>query len=248
MMKRFFTASTILLAAVGISHGEAQRTLLTYENKSPELHQWEAGLLAQNREFETRTLTSFAPYARYGLIENLTVYGDVPFASSDADFGEDGSGLGDARLGLQLLAYHDVFGYPWVTPHVDTIFATGDEDKALGNGENAFMFGVSVGSTMYDQLHFIVDLSYALNGAPGSATAEDQTLVSGSIVWDVDERFAVLAEGRMSDEGTANDHPLLFQGGMVYKFTESLGLGIYAGSWTESEEDVDVTGKLSYTF
>lgn len=248
MMKRIFTVSTVLLAAVGISRGEAQRALLTYENKSPELHQVEAGLTAQNREFENGSRMSFAPYARYGLVENVTAYGELPYAASDRDFGADGAGLGDARVGLQLLAYHDVFGYPWVTPHIDAIIGTGDEDKGLGNGEDAFMFGVSVGSTMYDQLHFVVDVSYSLNGAPGSATTDDQVLLSGSIIWDVDERFAVLGEGRVSDEGTGDNHPSVIQGGMVYKFSESLSLGAYLGAWSDSENDTDVTGKLSYTF
>lgn len=249
MMKRFLMATTALIAAAGTSYGEPQRTMVTVENKFPALHKVEAGLIGQESDMDTREMTSLAPYIRYGLVPNLTVYGAVPLVDASSDFGGDGTGLGDVRAGLQLLAYEDVFRYPWVVPHVDVQFATGDEDDGTGHGENIYMFGISVGSTMYDRFHFVADVSYGLNGRNIEEDENDQIVISGSLVWDLSEKFAVIGEARFTDENSGNDKPKFGQFGMHYEFTDSFALGAYVGGWTDTAQDqTDVTIKGSYMF
>lgn len=249
MMKRFLMATSAVIALTGIGYGEEQRTMLTVENRFPKLHQFEAGAVGDHREFEGGSVSTLAPYVRYGIIPNLTVYGAIPVADSSKDFGGDGFGFGDVKAGVQLLAFEDALEYPWVVPHIDASFNTGDEGKSLGQGENVFTFGVSVGTKMYDQISFIVDASYALNGGRETTTHEDVAIFAGTILWDLSDKFAVLAEGKITDEKDVDNQPKYLQGGMVYKFTDDFSLGAYAGDWTDTDiQKSTVTVKASYSF
>ena len=254
MTKRFLPAFCAMMAVAGTSFGEAQRTLLTLENKFPELHQFEAGLDVGNRAFkmDNYRVTTVAPYVRYGLVKNLTGYLDVPVADSSRNFGNSGAGLGDVKAGLQLRAYEDIFSYPWVVPHIEASFNTGDGSKATGYGKNVYTFGISAGSKMYDQLSLIVDASYMLNGGfdSGSLTPADTVAFAASAVWDISEQLAVLAEGKITQHNsTPNDHqPKYGHGGIVYRFTENFQLGAYVGGWVQADAQTDLTIKGSYTF
>lgn len=260
-MKRFLLATSAVFAA-GVSYGEAQRTTLTLENKFPELHQVEAGGTVMAREFSDTGdhLTTVAPYIRYGLFKDLTVYGEIPYAQSDREWLDDGQGLGDIKAGLQLKAYEDIFSYPWVVPHVDISFSTGDEDKGLGYGETVYTMGISVGTKMYEEFSLIADVSYAINGGfdsglvPGSTTdaheTADAVIIAGSFVWDVSERFAVLAEGKLvQDNSTSEEKQPAYAGaGLAYKFTENFLLGANVGGWNNADGQTDVIVKGAYTF
>ncbi len=254
MMKRFLLASSALLAAAGLSYGEEQRTLLTLENKFPELHQIEAGVNFVDRQFDkdSYSLVTVGPTVRYGLLPDLAVYGEVPLAFSSRDGGSDGAGLGDIKAGLQLLAYKDIFGYPWIVPHVDASFNTGDGDKGTGYGDNVFTFGISGGAKMYDQISFILDASYAVNGGfeSGNSTSSDSTIFAGSVVYDLSERLAALAEGKIvQDNNEQNVHqPKCGGGGLVYKYSERLTIGAYVYGWVQAENQTDVTVKGIYKF
>lgn len=262
MMKRFLLASCAMFAVAGVSYGEAQRTALTVENRFPELGKLEVGGVFEAREFSDNGdhLTTVGPYLRYGLINNLSVYGSVPYAQSDREWLDDGQGLGDVKLGFQLLAYEDVFEYPWVVPHAEVAFGTGDEDKGLGYGEDVYTLGISVGTKMYETVSFIADVSYAINGGYESGLVPDSTLgahetidaviIGGSIVWDVSERFAVLAEGKLvQDNNTAEEQqPRYAAAGMVYRFTERFQLGGQVGGWTDADGQTDIIVKGAYDF
>jgi len=89
-------------------------------------------------------LYTAAPYIRYGLAENLAVFGDVPFVQNKPSNGDTQQGLGDVEVGAELVVFQDIFGYPFIIPHAEVSFGTGDEDKGLGNGKTLCTVGVSV--------------------------------------------------------------------------------------------------------
>jgi len=262
MMKRILIATCAMVAVAGASYGEAQRTTLTVENRFPELKKLEAGGIFEAREFSDNGdhLNTLAAYGRYGLYENLTVYASVPYAQSNRDWSDDGMGIGDIKIGLQLLAYQDIFEYPWIVPHAEVSFGTGDEDEGLGYGEDVYTLGISVGSKMYDKISFIADVSYAINAGYESGMVPDSTfgahetldavIIAGSIVWDVSDRLALLAEGKLvQDNNTAEEQqPRFGSAGMVYKFSDRFQLGGYVGGWTDADGQTDVIVRGSYDF
>jgi len=221
------------------------RTTLTSENKFPETGQLELGGFFQHAE-QTEDLEqdSFGVYARYGLWENVTFGAAVPFVDSEFN-DESNSGLGDVVLSLDLLAYQDIFRYPFVIPHVDVGLPTGDEDEGLGTGETVINFGLSVGTKVYDQLTYVIDLSYAFNGAldvPGDNVA----YLSGSLVWDISDRFAAFVEGRAYDKNTLDDYPYLVEAGLSYMLTRDVMITGYGGTLSIDEngesESYDIAG------
>lgn len=243
---------TVLSAAALVSQARAEeaRALLTTENKFPELGQVEASYLFEQNEFDTFVYRSHSALLRYGLAENITARLDVPFVQRDEDFLSDADGLGDVSLGFDLLAYEDIFGYPYVIPHIDVGFATGEEDDGLGTGETMYMFGVSVGTVVYEVLHYVLDLSYAANYDARATEEDDVFLGSLSIIWDISDRFSVMGEGRMMDYQDTSDQPFLLGGGMTYDWTESLSSTFFLGNWQESTfgQDQEVLFKTSYSF
>lgn len=218
----------------------AQRTLLTRENMFPKLGQLEAGSYFEHDEQVDNERDSLGVYGRYGLWENVTFEAGVPVVNSDFNE-EDNTGLGDVDLKLDLLAFQDIFRYPFIIPHVDVSLPTGDEDDGLGTGESVITFGVSVGTVVYDQLTYVIDASYAFNGKTIGDESENLFMLSGSIVWDISDRFAVLTEGRVFEENDFDEMPYQLQGGMVYRLTENVQLGGYGGTY---REDTDIENKF----
>jgi hypothetical protein len=253
MMRRFVAFAFFVMAAQG-ALAESQRALFTRENRFPETGKAEVGGFYEYREFENSDQATFRPYGRYTIIDDLTLNANVPYHWITDDLTDDDeSGIGDAVVGIELLAYEDIFDYPWVIPHIDVSMQTGDEDEGLGTGETVSIFGVSVGTTVYDQLHYIADIAYALNGGSNQEDPEDIIVFAGSIIWDVSEKFAVLAEIRATDEEDPDDDiPYTVQGGMAYAFTEDFNLMWYGGGSTEGDsgedEDLTITVKGSYSF
>jgi hypothetical protein len=250
IMKNTFIAAVVGLAAV--AQAEPQRALLTRENQMPEYHQTEIGATADFAGFESRDETTYAGYLRFGLLTNLIFNAKVPFKNIEPARGSSESGVGDVRLGFELRAYEDIFGYPYCIPHADVDLSTGEEDKGLGKGEVSGRFGVSVGTrTCDEELHWVADLTFAQNEGGTIEEPDDVVIFALSLVWDVSKKFAVSAEGSVSDEDTDNgDTPLFGLVGMGYKFTPDFMLSWYAGGGTggsENEESL-VTVKAAYTF
>lgn len=252
MIRRLLAVSLFAVAAQG-ALAESQRAFFTRENRFPETGKAEVGGIYQYKEYDDRDESYVAPYGRYTIIDNLTINAAVPYGWVSPDFGDDESGLGDTTIGLELLAYQDIFEYPWVIPHVDLGLETGDEDEGLGQGETVTTFGVSVGTTVYDELHYVVDVSYAVDGGSEKPDPDNVLIFGGSIIWDVSEKFAVLVEGQATDEDNEEDDvPLFFQAGMTYAFTEAFVLSWYGGADASGDdgqgEDMRVTVKGAYTF
>jgi len=230
------------------------RTTLTRENKYPEVGQVEVGGFFADAEQDTDLeRTSYGAYGRLGVWEFATVQAEVPFV--DADFGdESNSGIGDVVLSLDLLAYQDLFAFPFVIPHIDVSLPTGDEDEGLGTGETVTTIGLSIGTKVYDVLTYVVDVAYALNGGGLAQEDDNIVLVSGSIVWDITDRFAVLAEGRVEEKNVFDNYPYIIKGGLVYRFTRDLQLAGYGGTYSAELEGAEddqfdlVEIRLAYQF
>lgn len=248
MLKKLSVA--VLCASASLAIAEPQRAVLTTENKFPELRQLELGYDFYNREFEDSNYRSHELVARYGLIENLTARVHVPYDSNDPDFGDSESGLGDVRLGFDLVAYQDVFTYPYVIPHLDLSFTTGDEEKGLGSEDGMYMFGVAFGTVTHDMFHWILDLSYAANQGAKASDEDDAFQVGISFIWDVSERFTMGLEVLVQDFQDTDNEPYLIGGGLTYKWTESLQSRVFLGGWQEQEsgEDQFFNFNTAYTF
>lgn len=204
------------------------RTTLTRENKFPDTGQAEVGGFFEHEEVGDLDRNSFGIYARAGLSEFVTVGAKVPFVDSDLD-GDSNSGIGDVELSLDLLAYQDIFQYPFVIPHIDVTLPTGDEDEGLGSGETITTIGLSIGTKVYDALTYVIDFAYAFDGGNVNADDDNIFMISGSLVWDISDRLAVLAEGRVYEENKYDNTPYKAKGGMIYRFTRDVQLGVYGG-------------------
>ena len=249
--KHIVIAALVALTGVGYARGEASRAFLTTENKFPEKGQPELSYLLNTSELEESTYRTHSALLRYGLIENLTARIQAPYVTFDSDVAEDTDGVGDLVLGFDLLAYEDIFRYPYVIPHLDISFPTGDEDEGLGTGDTDVSFGVSVGTVVYEVLHYVLDVSYITSVESNAANDEDGVVAALSIIWDISKRFSVMAEGAYEDISGVEDNPFLLGGGMSYKWTDSLDTSIYFGGWEEADTlglDQELMFKASYTF
>lgn len=261
-MQRLYTMSkkgwsAIVLGMLVASSGYANpvRTMYTVENQFPEQMQIELGANGRHSDYNgddenfvvDRTEGWLSGYARMGLFDNLAAYAELPYGVIDPKQGNSNSGVGDVVIGFQFLAYEDIFHYPFIIPHLEARLATGDEDKGLGDKNNSVTCGVSVGSKMYDVLTLIVDAEYKF-----ISEVTKNYRFSGSIVWDLDERFALLVEGYVAseerDEWDKIRHPLYGHGGMAYKVTEDLEIMAYGGVGKDGAPSVDANLKAAYTF
>ena len=251
MLRKFFLMSVLAgLSLMTTARAEETRAFWTTENKFPELGQAEVSYWFEQNEYEDFVYRSHSALLRYGLIENVTARLDVPWVQRDEDFAADADGLGDVGLGFDLLAYEDIFRYPYVIPHVDIAFPTGDDDDGLGTGETMYMFGVSIGTVVYDVLHYVFDASYAMNYDARATEEDDVFMGSLSLIWDISDRFSVMGEGRIMDFQDTSDQPFLIGAGMTYGWTENLYSSFFIGNWQESDfgQDQELMVRASYTF
>ncbi|HMP72131.1 MAG TPA: transporter [Kiritimatiellia bacterium] len=249
MFRRIF-ASTVVLSLFAVEgFSEAARPLLTRENKLPDLYQLEGNLSYAHRDWNGTETDSAIADIRFGLYENLTFRAAVPFVRAKSN-GSTREGIGDTVLGLELLAFEDIFRAPFIIPHVSASLKTGDEDKGTGSGVNVYVAGVSVGTKVWDDFTFIVDASYLFNGADEGDS--DTFQLAGSVIWDIGPRFAMLAEGRLLEKNDFDKTPYQIVGGAVYKVTPDVSIGAYGGqtrndSFVRNSEDL-VQLRLSVSF
>jgi len=253
MVRKWCPAAVVVLFAVVGAQGEQIRTTLTKENKFPELRRPELGFLFRFEELEDESegvsgndtnLFAYVPFVRYRVFEPLTVFATVPFVTMEPDRGSTEGGLGDITLGLEWLAWQDVFDYPWIIPHVEWVIPSGDDDDGLGQGENSFILGLALGSTAYEVLHFQVDVRYEI-------FQDDDNIASlaGSIIWDLSERFAIFGEAKLADEEDEvddNERPATFLGGVSFKPTDKLTITASGGAVKNSRRDAILIVRTSY--
>ncbi len=239
-----------LCAVASLAWAEPQRTFLTTENKFPETGKIELGYEYTGREFETLEYNSHSAVARLGLFENLTARVQAPFVNRKPDFGDSESGVGDVTLGLDLVAYQDVFSFPFVIPHLDVSLPSGDEDKGLGSGDTLIKFGVSIGTKTHEQFLWVADFSYASAYDAKASDKDDQFDIALSWLWELSDRFTINLEGMVRRMEAYDSSSVLLGGGMTYKWTEALQSGVYFGAWNSNDSGEDQLLKVttSYAF
>ena len=259
-LRKMLWVATALGVLAGSAWADPMRTVFTKENKFPGALKPELSLAGGGSSFEVDGADAdieryfVTPGVRFGLTDRLTLLAAVPFAGySDEELDE--SGLGDVEIGTEFLFYEDIFEYAWIIPHATAILSTGDEDKGLGVGEGQGRFGISVGTTTHDVLHWAVDASYTLNGAAPENPAFDDDrddLLTGalSLVWDLDERASVLGEVQFRDDPVDEEDDYAFRGhlGMAYQINKTFSIMGYLGGASGLEEDYYGMGRLVAQF
>ena len=248
------------------AQSESVRTLYTRENRFPELGKFEVGGLVSYQQLDEyfinqidskcfkgynvpkdakRSETTITPYARYGLYENLTMYGRVPIDAVSSDVKGTSSGLKDIAVVWELLAYEYTYRYPWIVPYVEVTFPTGDSKNYTGCGKVDPIFGVAVGTVTFDQYHWILDGRYDAN-----VVNDGRFEGAASFIWDISDQFSVLAEAKVTQKpkGSTKDVPVYFNGGFAYKPTDSLSVNLYGGTSLNAEENGHGAVKVAYNF
>jgi len=254
MIRKALVTILVMSVVAGAAYGKQMRTLYTKENRLPEKHQLELGAKGFYREFpeeytndpNSKDEYSGIPYLRFALFESFAVYGEFPVMYIDPRGGNSEFGPGDFAFGAELVAWEDIFGYPYIIPHAEVTVPSGDEDKGMGAGTTLFSFGVSAGQVVEDVVHFIADATYTIY-----RTEENIARFSGSIIWDVSEIFSIHGEVQVTDEQQTEDdsnHPVYIVGGMSYEPLENLGMTVYGGGASDADADVIAGFKVSWSF
>jgi len=270
-MKRLGLVITaaVTIATSGWAQSESMRPLFTRENRFPETGKAEVGTFvgyAQYDEYFVSQIdpksyqgvfvnqsanpklksTTVMPYAKYGLLENLTVYSKVPFSINQSDAKDDNkAGINDIAIGAELLAYEYTYKYPWVIPYVEVTFPSGSDEEHMGLGKMDAIFGAAVGTTTFDKYTWVLDGRYDTNvGNNGRFEG------AAAFIWDLSDQFSVLAEAKVTEkeEGSTKDVPFYFNGGMCYKPVENLSINLYGGTSANAEENGHGTLKVAYSF
>ena len=259
MIRKCLILVAISLFMGSIAFAEPLRTFFVKENRMPGPFKTEVGAVGQYKEIPDDDVPTgkgydvytVAPYIRYGVAENLAVFADIPFMQNEPSDGDTERGLGDVEAGAEFLAFQDIFSYPFIIPHAEVSFGTGDEDKGLGNGKTLFTAGISVGTVVMDMFHYVLDARYTFNDKARDGSDDDKNVatLAGALIWDLSEQFSLIAEAKGSNNKNVDgDYPMYFQGGIGYQATENLYINLLAGSSKNTDEDVIVSGKIAYCF
>jgi|GEM_PF-1200461 len=271
-MKRLglIITAAVTIATSGWAQSESMRPLYTRENRFPEKGKAEVGSFvnyAQDDEYFISQIdhksyqdqgyynvdknaklksTTVEPYAKYGLLNNLTVYSRVPFSVNQSDTkGGTKAGFDDIAFGAELLAYEYTYKYPWVIPYVEVTVPSGNDKEHMGIGKVDAIFGAAVGTTTFDKYTWILDGRYDTNvGDNGRFEG------AASFIWDLSDQFSVLAEAKVTEkaQGSTKDVPIYFNAGMCYKPIEYLSVNLYGGTSANAEENGHGTLKVAYCF
>lgn len=244
--KLLFTA--VCLAAATAARAEVQRTQYSVENRFPKLMQLETGASLKLSQVDDTPrgdvdTTAITPYARFGLLENLTASASLPLITEDSDAGSSEFGLGSVGFGLDLRAYQDILGYPFVIPHAEVQIDTADDSIQGVAGDTRSTVGIAVGTVVNDDWTFVVDGRYVVS-------QDYDNVVEGSlsIAWAWSERFSWLGEVKLSDSDDAEDTGVNGLGGFSYNWTRKLSSSFHAGAGQDSGEDVTAIAKFAYSW
>jgi hypothetical protein len=254
---RLFTVIAASLSMFSTSFAETMRPLMSRENRMPDQFQLEVGSQFYYSEFDEHDSSSaklkrheatIEAFARFGLLENLSVYAAVPYGFNDSDLIGKHNGIKDVRAGIELLAYEHTFEYPYVIPYAEVRFPTGDEDKGLGADEWGGVFGAAIGTTMYDVYHYVLDGRYDYSQTGNKS--EGLFGAAAAFIWDLSDRFSLLAEAKVTEkpDNSEDDVPFYFSGGMCYEATKNLSIYWYGGSSINTDENGSGSIKVAYRF
>jgi len=241
----------VLLGAATLNgYSDPMRPMLTRENRLPEVRQLELGVETEFIEKKVEgvndeSLQITSPTVRYGLAPELIFALAVPGVQIDNGAGHKESGLGDVRVGLEFLAWEDIFHFPYLLPYVEATLPTGDEEKGLGTGDSTYQVGIAVGTTVNDTLHYALDVGYRFLQDEGNIAS-----IRGALIYDLSKKTSILVEGEVegAHEGEEDDRTILL-GGLTYKPTPKWFVGLYGGTHVvDGSDDPIVAIKAAYTF
>ncbi len=233
------------------ARAEAPRTLRVREDQRPGAKQLEAGVTAQMSERKSefwsseklQTIEAVAQL-RYGLTKEFTLNAAVPFLSREQEVGDDQQGVGDVRVGFELVTWRDVFDFPYIMPYAEIAFPTGDDKKGLGAGEVTGAVGIAAGSTAVRYTHFVLDVRY--NMVP-----DGDSVFSGglAVIHDLSKQFSVSIEGTIREKMAGEkEYPKLFLGGMTYKPAAPVAISVFVGKEAGGDSSTVAGARVSYTF
>ena len=253
MIRKSVLLAVAALCVSSLGYSESMRTRLTVENKFPDLGQAEVGADGGYWDYEFSEELALTPFVRYGLAENLTVFATAPYRQLEPEYGEKVDGMGDATVGFDLVAWQDIFDYPYIIPHVEIGLPTGDEDEGLGAGNATVTGGISAGTIVEDVWHFIADVGYVIDDSDDKGVEDNNHgYIAGSLVLDLSKEFALLGEIKMTDEKSNNsedsDYPVIFDGGFSYKASKDLMVNWYVGGSGNSDLNSFTVLKMAYSF
>ncbi len=261
--------AAVTIATSGWAQSESMRPLYVRENRFPETGKFEVGSFfgyAQYDEYFISQVdpdayknvyvnknadpklksTTVAPYAKYGLLKNLTVYSKVPFSFNKSDAKDKNTtGFNDIAVGAELLAYEYTYTYPWVIPYAEVTFPSGDDKEYMGNGEMDGIFGIAVGTTTFDKYTWILDGRYDSN-----VCDDGRFEGAAAFIWDLSPQFSAMAEAKVTEkaQGSTKDTPAYFNGGICYRPVENLSVNIYGGTSVNADENGHGGLKVAYSF
>jgi len=249
-MKKWMGAVVVSMFAMTASSAP-ERLLVLREDQRPKAGELELSVKGAMEEIKDGMLglsttdrweTSLG--LRYGVTPNLSLRASVPYVRLDPEFLDSESGLGDVRVGFELVTWRDIFDYPYVMPYAEVSFPTGDEDKGLGSGDTVPVVGLAAGSTAWDNTHFVADLRYEI-----LPDADNRFSGGLGVIHELSKQFAVSVEGLMTEKESGMDRrPKLLVLGMAYKPTPRWQISVHAGKEYDGPRDSLGALKIAYTF
>ncbi len=262
-----FSKLLVSAAALGllasVASADPMRTVFTKENRLPEQLGGEVSLQGGYSGYDDKdsdldgSIYDFGPAFRFGLHDRLALTAYIPVAGWDRSHGDHKTGLGDIHTGLQFLFFEDIFDYVWILPYVDVRWASGDEDKNLGTGTTGGQFGIAVGTTTYDVLHWAADVSYGINNAIDYS--DDDVLVGAfSIIWDLNEMprvygevlSSLFAEVQVRNDPIDEDDDVWVRGhgGLAFRASDLFTISGFVGASSDDAMDYYAGGKATFSF
>lgn len=251
MLRKIGWLTVGLVMISGLVLAEPMRPLLNKENKFPAVKGTDVGFRFEYAETDedddwgqSTNIFNYVPLLRYRPFEPLTVSASVPFHTISPEDGDNDTGLGNVVLGAELLAFQDLFDYPWVLPYAEYVFDTGDDNGLSLKDRDGLRVGLAIGSKAWDACTFIVDGRYAV-----SSNHDNVASLGFAVVWDVSEVFAVLGEMRAYNQELEEDadNPTLWLGALSYKVSEELTIIGRGGAGANAPEDVLLALEAHYS-
>ena len=256
MKWRGLTLVLAMAIGAGAAHAEPIRTLLSKENRFPDVRELELGVLGtfaeytdnkeQNLQIDANQYV-LTPQLRYMAGKDFALLAKLPVGYYDPDNSGSETGLGNLGLGFELRAYERFARYPYIIPHVMVELPTANEDVRIDRDEFGTKVGLSAGSKAWRTWTWILDISYEF-----FEKSENVARLGGSVIWDLSEDFAMLFEAGVSDEDARTtsdtDYPAIFLGGLSYEVNDRSSWQLYGGGESGTALEVFATLRYNYTF
>ncbi|MBN1673456.1 MAG: transporter [Kiritimatiellae bacterium] len=251
-MKRLLLVGLGVVLAASVGYAAPSRTLFVKDDEIVELEGKEVGLKMTNIDslyVDDAEVVSMGPYFRYGLFDRMTAYATIPylFVNTDSDEYDDEQGIGDATVGVLLLADDGAENNCSIVTSIEVSLPTGDEDKRLGAGDAGVAFGLAF------QIMLEPDTGVVFDGQYKIVPDEDDIASYGiGVIYEVNPRLWLTVEAQGTDQEFDGESPAIAAVGLTYKslcgvrgLTLSLAGG---GGLTDVSPDGVGGAKIAYEF